>query len=71
VGRVDCITSQEHNRPTSGIRVWKSRKLKSTMTLGRDNGMEVVGIFSLCGLVGIFGYWDLGAKDVHAWVEDN
>ena len=49
----------------------ETKENKSVVTLGRDIGMKVVGIFSLRGLVERFGYWALGAKDVHAWVEGN
>jgi hypothetical protein len=47
------------------------KKNKLVVTLGRYLGMEAVGIFSLRGLVGRFGYWALGVKDVHNWVEGN
>jgi hypothetical protein len=33
--------------------------------------MEEVGNYALRGLVGRFGYWAMGEKDIHAWVEVN
>jgi hypothetical protein len=69
LGQSGGFCSRERLKPVVGFRVWKPRKQKQSVTLGRDIGMEVVSIYSLRGLVGKFSYWALGAKDVHAWVE--
>jgi len=53
-----------------GLKAWRVKKLKPKVTLGRGIGMQEVGMYSLCGLVGIFGYWAMAARDIQMWVAD-
>jgi hypothetical protein len=48
---------------------WRVKKNKPRVTLGRDVGMQEVGMISARGLVGRFGYRALGAREIHRWVE--
>jgi len=50
------IHSRENTKRVTGAKVWKPRKIKSSMTLGRDIGMDALSIFTSCGLVGKFSY---------------
>jgi hypothetical protein len=49
-----------------GLKAWRVKKLKPKVTLGRGIGMKEVGMYSLWGLVGRFGYWAMAARDIHS-----
>jgi hypothetical protein len=53
----------------AGFKAWKVKKIKPSVTLGRDIGMEIVGSYMSRGLVGRFKYGAVVARDIHEWVE--
>jgi len=67
IGLLGRFCSSESSKLVIGVKVWKTRKQKQSVTLRKDINMEVVNKFSLRGLVDKCSYWAMGAKDVHAW----
>jgi hypothetical protein len=55
----------------AGPKAWRVKKLKASLTLDRDIGMNEVEALSARGLVGRFGYRAMAARDINVWVDEN
>jgi hypothetical protein len=60
----------EGGETSFNLKAWRVKNTKVKLTLGRDVGMKEVGLYSQWGLVGKFGYWAMGIREIHRWVEE-